>query len=171
MKMGVTNAIVRLGLRMLLVAGLLSGCGERAPQLKSGDPALPFETQALDGRHLRFPADFTGKVVAIRFWADWCPFCKDEMTAIEPIYRQHRDAGLEVIAINVGQSRPVAQRFIDKIPISYTIGLDEESAVARRYGVIGLPTTFFIDRDGKVRHKILGESEAETFARAVRELL
>jgi cytochrome c biogenesis protein CcmG/thiol:disulfide interchange protein DsbE len=162
-------------LRPLAVAGLLglllTACGEPAQRLQTGDPAPQFQIQTLDGRLLDFPADLKGKVVAVRFWADWCRFCKGEMNEIEPVYQQYREQGLEVIAINVGQSRRVAQRFVDKLNISYTIGLDEESVAARRYGVIGLPTTFFVDREGKVQRKILGESELETFTRATTQLL
>lgn len=155
----------------VLLGLLLTACGEPAQRLQTGDPAPRFKIETLDGRLLEFPADLEGKVLAVRFWADWCRFCKDEMNDIEPVYQQYREQGMEVIAINVGQSRKVAQRFMDKLNTSYTVGLDEESVAARSFGVIGLPTTFFIDRDGKVQHKILGESEVETFSRATRELL
>lgn len=162
---------LQLALLILLLTTLLSACGERAKQLQSGEAAPSLEVETLDGKRLNFPADFSGKVVALRFWADWCPFCKDEMNAIEPIFQQYQEQGLEILAINAGQSRRVAQRFIDKLQISYTVGLDEESEAARSYGVLGLPTTFFIDREGKVQRKILGESEADTFARVIKELL
>ena len=155
----------------LLCGLLLTACGEPARRLQAGDPAPHFKVATLDGRVLDFPADLAGKVVAVRFWADWCRFCKDEMNDIEPVYQQYQDQGMEVVAINVGQSRKVAQRFVDNLNTSYTIGLDEDSVAARSYGVIGLPTTFFIDRDGKVQSKILGESEVETFTRATRDLL
>jgi peroxiredoxin len=156
---------------LTLLAGLLAGCSERAAQLQPGDPAPAVVVQTLAGEQLNLPSDFNGKVVAVRFWADWCPFCEGEMKAIEPVYQQFRDQGLVVVAINVGQSRRVAQRFADKLGVTFIIGLDEESTSASRYGVLGLPTTFFVDRQGKVRNKIIGESEAVTFTRMVKALL
>jgi peroxiredoxin len=147
------------------------GCGERAPRLAKGDAVPHFETTHLDGRALKFPVDYRGQIVALRFWADWCPYCENEMIEIEPVYRDLQAQGLSVLAINVGQSREVARRFILNLGVSYDVGLDESSDIARNYGVLGLPTTFIIDKHGKVRRKILGESDAKTLEALARELL
>jgi peroxiredoxin len=150
---------------------LASGCGEPVPKLQSGDPAPDFETVDLTGAPVRFPADFAGEVVAVRFWADWCPFCKSEMRALEPVYQQLKGEGLRILAINVGQSRSTAAAFVHDLELSYGVALDEASQTARRFGVVGLPTTFFVDRSGHVRGKILGESDPATFEQMVTGLL
>jgi peroxiredoxin len=112
-----------------------------------------------------------GKVVVVRFWADWCRFCEKEMTEIEQVYKELSGRGLRVLAVNVGQDRETAQRFVERLELSYTTLLDPESETARNYGVIGLPTTFFIDRQGRIHSKILGESDASIFRQAVEPLL
>lgn len=150
---------------------LCLGCGESAPRLEKGDFAPGFRTTHIGGKALYFPTDYRGKVVALRFWAEWCPYCEKEMREIEPIYRDLAPKGFSVLAINVGQSREVAERFIRKLGISYNVGLDESSEIARSYGVLGLPTTFIINQHGKVQRKILGESDADTFRTLVKKLL
>ncbi|GAB6042552.1 TlpA family protein disulfide reductase [Endothiovibrio diazotrophicus] len=154
----------------MLALALLAGCGgEQRPRLQHGDPAPPFQTENLAGEKIGLPA--TGEVVAIRFWADWCPYCKKEMGDIEPVYRELKGRGLRVWAVNVGQDRETAKAFVDKLGVSYQTLLDADSSIARAYGVIGLPTTYFIDRQGKVASKILGEADAATFRHAVEPLL
>lgn len=159
------------GLWSACLAFLLVGCGEPARQLQVGDPAPAFTTRRLDGSALTFPDDYRGQVVALRFWADWCRFCRDEMKAIEPIFLRLHGSGLAVLAVNVGQSQAVAERFVRSLGISYETALDPDTVVARRYGVVGLPLTYFVDRQGRVREKVLGEADAAVFERMAGGLL
>ena len=129
----------------------------RAPQLTAGE--------------LEFPAAMAGRPLVIRFWADWCKYCEAEMQAIEVVYQRHREKGLNVVAINAGQDRATAAAFVKKIGVTYPVLLDEPSAIAKRYGVVGLPTTFFVDAGGIVRGKIVGEADAATFEREAVALL
>jgi cytochrome c biogenesis protein CcmG/thiol:disulfide interchange protein DsbE len=158
---------------LLVIASLLllAGCGARSTQPKAGDPAPPFTAARLDGSQLYFPDDYRGRVVALRFWADWCPYCKDEMRDLQAVYTRERDAGLVILAVNVGQSAEVARRFARSLGITYEVALDQDAEVSGRYGVVGLPLTYFVDRGGRVRGKILGEATAETFAATAAPLL
>jgi peroxiredoxin len=153
------------------MAVVMAGCGEASLQLENGQEAPGFTLERLGEGSLDFPADLRGQVVALRFWADWCPFCESEMRDLEPVYKGYRDEGLRVLAINVRQDRETAARFIDRLDISYAVLLDADGSVARDYGVIGLPTTFFVDREGRVATRILGESTPEVFERIVQGLL
>lgn len=152
----------RLCLWPLLIVVLLAGCDAPAPRLQAGDPAPGFALATPHGKVMRL-ADLGGQVVAVRFWADWCAYCESEMKALEPVYRQLHPQGLEILAINVAQDRDTVLRFTKRLDFSYPALLDSESEAARRYGVIGLPMTVFVDRVGRVRGKILGESDAGTF--------
>lgn len=161
----------RLTILPLFLLLLVTGCGEDHPQLVNGEATPAFSLERLAGGVTRYPDDLAGKVVAIRFWADWCPFCEGEMRLLEPLYEKYRAEGLVILAINVRQDAATAQRFIAKLGISYQTLLDPEGEVARAYGVMGLPTTFFIGRDGRLKSRILGESTPEVFERIIREQL
>ena len=162
---------IPLGILSTLFLLLVSGCNQDRPTLARGEPLPGFTLERLGGGTTSFPADLQGKVVAIRFWADWCPFCKTEMRDIEPVYRQYRDQGLVILAVNVRQDRATAERFIQKLGISDEVLLDSEGRLARAYGVSGLPTSFIADRSGRLRTRIIGESTPELFQQIIRELL
>lgn len=157
---------------LLILALLLSACGNEAAKanINIGSNAPAFLTSRVDGAAERFPAAYAGKALVVRFWADWCKYCEGEMRAIEPVYRANQGK-LQVLAINAGQDKATISAFMAKLDVSYPALLDENSAIARSYGVVGLPTTFFIDGQGIVRGKIVGEADEATFARHVQELL
>jgi len=155
----------------VLVLVVLMGCSDESPKLIKGQSMPGFILDRLESGSLDFPNALRGKVVAIRFWADWCPFCESEMKNIEPVYQQNQERGLAILAINVRQDRKTAAAFIRKLNISYDVLLDRDGEVARRYGVIALPTTFIVDRQGNLHTRILGESTPEVFHKIVEELL
>jgi peroxiredoxin len=157
---------------LAILTALLAGCDAgSAVKLNVGDAAPAFDARRLDGSSVRFPQDYAGRAVALRFWADWCRYCEDEMKGIEPIYRQRRRQGLEVLAVNVGQAPDKVSAFVGKLGISYPALLDEPGDIARRYGVMALPTTYFVDAGGVIRGKVLGEADAASFDRLAGELL
>jgi peroxiredoxin len=156
----------------LLALFLLAGCSADLPQaVKNGLPAPAFSAQTLEGQTVNFPADFKGKVVALRFWADWCPYCGPEMRDIEPIYRRLKSRGLEVVALNAGQGPDAVAKFLHNTTVGYPVLMDQSVKAVGLYGVVGLPYTYLIDRDGIVRGRIAGETTAEVFERQVTALL
>jgi peroxiredoxin len=93
------------------------------------------------------------------------------MKDIEKVYQRLKPRGLEVIAINAGQDRKTVVEFMKKLGVSYPALLDEDSSIAKRYGVVGLPTTYFVDAKGIVRAKLIGEADEAGFERAALEAL
>lgn len=160
-------------LTFLLSFALLAGCGSDNPAVKlnMGDLAPKFQTLTVDGKNSAFPEAYAGKPLVIRFWADWCKYCEGEMKAIESVYQRHKGQGLEVLAINAGQDKASIEAFIKKVGFTYPALLDEKSNIARSYGVVGLPTTYFVDAKGVIRAKIIGEADEATFERQVLEML
>ncbi|MGE5478160.1 MAG: TlpA family protein disulfide reductase [Bacteroidales bacterium] len=151
---------------------LLAGCGEDAVKAPhTGDPLRPFATQSLNGAAFSLPEAAAGKVVVVRFWATWCAFCKDEMKDIEPLWQAESGRGLLVLAVNAGQKPAEIEKFVADLGITYPVLLDPDSKIARSYGVTGLPMTFVVDRDGRVRYRILGESDRAGFRKMVEGLL
>lgn len=157
----------------LLFVFLLNACGGEAPKtnVNVGSAAPAFQSQKLDGGAAAFPEGFAGKPVVLRFWADWCKYCEGEMKAIEQVYQRHQGRGLIILAVNTGQDKKAAEAFMQKIAVSYPAVLDEQSAIAKRYGVVGLPTTFFVDGTGVIRAKIIGEADEVTFERHAEAIL
>ncbi|MEW5786784.1 MAG: TlpA disulfide reductase family protein [Pseudomonadota bacterium] len=155
-----------------LLALLLTGCAEdRPPAPVNGQAAPGFTLERLDGARVTLPVDLAGRVVAVRFWADWCPYCRKEMAALQPVHARLHAQGLEILAVNVAQDRDTARRFAESIGIAYPVLLDPEGATARAYGVQALPVTWLVDRQGILRGKILGEATAELFETRVKALL
>lgn len=150
---------------------ITSGCKQKQLQLKIGDPAPKFTLSDLKGNEVTVPDDFKDKIVVIRFWADWCTYCAEEMPIIDTIYNKYKEKGIVVLAVNVGQPREVAEAFVTNIKISYPVLLDTYSVTAKKYGVTGLPTTFILDRNGVIREKILGEAEKTAFEKMIVGLL
>ncbi len=162
----------KISLRFIfLSAALLVGCGNDGAQLKAAQQAPVFELPQLEGDPIKFPEQLKGKVVALRFWADWCPYCATEMEALEPVYQQYKDQGLVILAINVKQSFRMVKYFAGTLGVSYNILMDQSGEVAEAYGVLGLPATFFVDDNGAIGNRILGESTPETFEKILLDMM
>lgn len=156
----------------LIAVLAISACdSSTSARLNNGDTAPAFTTSSLSAATVKFPDDLRGKAVVVRFWADWCRYCEDEMKAIERVWQRHKGEGLEVIAINAGQDKATVAAFIQKIGVTYPALLDESASISKQYGVLALPTTYFIGRDGKIQTKVLGEADEATFERIATALL
>ncbi len=125
----------------------------------------------LDGASVDFPAAYASKPVVLRFWADWCKYCEGEMKIIDTVWQRHAHSGLTILAVNAGQDKDTVAAFMQKLGVGYTAAMDESSTIAKRYGVVGLPTTYLIDGQGVVRGKIIGEADEAMFERHVQQLL
>ena len=157
---------------LLIPLFLLTACGGEAPNVPSnGTPAPAFKAERLSGGTLELPGDLAGKVVAIRFWADWCPYCRNEMAALNPLYADLKAQGMEMLAVNVAQGRDRIEPFVADLKIVYPVLFDPDGRIARSYGVSALPVTWFVDREGRLRGKIVGESTPDIFLARARELL
>jgi len=139
--------------------------------LMIGDPAPRVALNDLAGGRMTIPDSLKGKVVIIHFWAEGCSSCALEMPAFESLYAEYKSKGLIVVAVNVGQQRDAVSAFIKKMGLSYPVVLDPDSIAARNYGVFGLPRTFFLDRAGRIKYKILGEASEKTLRKLVLKII
>lgn len=96
-------------------------------------------------------SDLRGKPVWINFWATWCPPCKQEMPEMQTLYEKHAAQGLEIVGVDVQESAADVEKFTTEGGFKWTFVLDEEGAVTDRYLVSGLPSHFFVDRDGVIQ--------------------
>jgi peroxiredoxin len=136
--------------------------------VETGQPAPDFVLEARaagggkDGRGaisaVRL-SDYRGRVVVLNFWASWCGPCRQEMPEFQAEYaRRGRDGGVVILAIDALSldSREAADRFIEDMGVTFPVAFDATGDVLERYRVRGLPSTFFIDRDGIVRGATFG---------------
>ena len=156
---------------LMMLAALLTGCDAPDSGIARNAPPPGFRLVRLDGSTARFPEDYAGQVVAIRFWADWCPSCRPEMVGLEPLYQRLKPRGLAILAVNVTQPLETVRAFTKPLHLSYEILLDLHGETMRAYRVMGLPMTFIVDRQGLLRTRIIGEASPETFEQAVTPLL
>jgi peroxiredoxin len=100
--------------------------------------------------------DYRGKVVFLAFWASWCEFCREELPAVERLYREFKPRGLEVVAVAIKDKREDTLAFAKKSKLSYPILLDPEGEVGLLYGAFGTPAIYLIDRNGTVLARVWG---------------
>jgi cytochrome c biogenesis protein CcmG/thiol:disulfide interchange protein DsbE len=129
---------------------------EKSSLPKLGTAAIDFNCQDLKGQTWSLDK-VRGKVVLLRFWADWCPYCRYEMPVIDKYYRKLNKEGFLVLAVNVKQSPEVALAFTAQLDITFPVPLDPDGKMAKRYGVYAIPTNFLIDRQGVIREILIGE--------------
>lgn len=139
---------------------------------KVGQPAPDFDLKTLDGGRVRL-AEQRGHPVLVNFWASWCKPCSDEMPEIIRAYQKLRAVGLEVLAINLTdqERKRDIQRFADEFQLPFPVALDAQGKVSRRYGLIGVPMTVFVDSDGIVRAVHPGPMTTETLNRGLAAIL
>jgi peroxiredoxin len=132
-------------------------CIETGPQ--TGKLAPPFELADINGKKVSL-ADYKGKVVLINFWATFCKPCKAEMPSLNNLFLAFKNDGFVVLSICTDSSEKPVLSFLKDNAISFPVLMDKEQEVYfDLYGVLGLPTSFLIDRDGVIREHIKGERQ------------
>lgn len=129
--------------------------------LSKGDQPPDFTLTTLEGKEVRL-SDYRGQKVILNFWATWCPPCKAEMPHMEEYYQ--KEPGAEILAVNLTSQERMegaAQKFVDGYEITFPVLLDKDGAVGNAYSIITIPTTFMIDSEGIIQHKILGPMNQE----------
>jgi len=115
-----------------------------------GAKAPDFEWTGLDGQILRL-SSYRGKVVVVNFWATWCPPCREEMPALQRVAASESD--VIVLEVDLMEPGDKARSFLDSLGLDRLQPvLDTDGATTRRFGVLTLPSTFFVDKDGVIRH-------------------
>jgi cytochrome c biogenesis protein CcmG/thiol:disulfide interchange protein DsbE len=126
-------------------------------------PAAPaFELARLDGSGTVSLASLRGKAVVVNFWASWCEPCKEESPRLEQAWERFRERDVVVLGIDTHDFKSEARRFVERYELSYPMLHDKGGATYKRYGLVGLPETMFIDGDGEIVAWVQGPlSEAD----------
>ncbi|WP_240419459.1 redoxin domain-containing protein [Paenibacillus periandrae] len=150
-----TTLVVIVVIGAALIYTLFQPQPKLAHSLKPGDPAPDFTSITLDGASIKL-SDYRGKGVLLNFWASWCTPCVEEMPRMNKAYRLNT-SNVEIIAVNVGESRGTAREFLTTLGIDFPVWLDPSGEAAQSYKVTGLPATFLIDKQGRLVKAVAGE--------------
>ncbi|OFW32962.1 MAG: hypothetical protein A3J28_17740 [Acidobacteria bacterium RIFCSPLOWO2_12_FULL_60_22] len=138
--------------------------------VKNPQPVPAFTILSLDGQTIS-PAHLDGKVVLLNFWATWCPPCREEIPDL--IELQDKYGGrLQIIGLSVDTgSQETVKRFVEERKINYPVAIASPELEAKFGGVMGLPTSFLVDTEGRVVQKHVGLHEPVLYDREIRALL
>ena len=162
----------------LVAAALVAaGCGRPAPVPAKGDaaadkPATPqFTLKNLEGNEVRL-ADSNGTVRLVSFWATWCAPCREEIPVFKELQAAYGSKGFTLLAVSMDEGgAKVVKPFADENKIDYPVLLGGEDTAEAFGGIGGLPTTFILDRDGKIVESYFGAVPKRFLVAKVEELL
>ena len=147
---------------------VIVGCQK---EVEAGPTAPDFSLKDLSGQTVTLE-QYRGKVVLLDFWATWCPPCRAEIPHFVELYSEYRKKGLEVIGVSLDSNPEKALLpFIEEYKINYTMLIGNRDVTDSYGGVISIPTTFVIDREGNIRKKYLGYRDKSVFEKDIEELL
>jgi len=145
---------------IIVVVGVVLALSFSAPNVSVGravigKPISDFTLTDINGVTHKI-SDYKGRPVLINAWATWCPPCRAEMPDLHAFYLKHQAEGLEMLAINSGESQPVVASFIQQMGFTFPALVDQSKAVLNGLGIDGLPTSILVGRDGTVKYIHVG---------------
>ncbi|MBR7890104.1 TlpA family protein disulfide reductase [Marinomonas sp. A79] len=113
------------------------------------------------------------QVLLVDFWASWCGPCRESFPWMSDIQAKYKTQGLKVIAINLDQDKNQALNFLKKYPPGFTVLFDNKAAMPDRFGVIGMPTSYLVDREGRIRavHTGFHQDQLGNYEQLITQLL
>ncbi len=168
------NTRFRFWMGTALLVLLVAGCGGKGDSSKLKAPAFSLPSVTED-RHIAL-ADYENRVLILDFWATWCPPCKREIPHFNELYEEYGEEGLEILGVSVDQGGPdVVRQYMessdpDLVPDYPVVMVDRQTV--QSYGPMQyIPTTYVIDRKGRVQRRFDGYQEKEVFEELVKKLL
>ncbi len=165
---------------LFLAAGWIWLTREIPPSAKSeiisiahpGFPAPDFTLNSLEGSEVTL-SDLNGQPVLVNVWASWCLPCRAEMPAIENIYQEYAEQGLQVLAVNATNQDNLTDvvNFISKNQLTFPVLLNSSGNVSELYQVQSLPTSFFINKEGVITDIMVGEMSEALLRIRIEELM
>ncbi|ALC81454.1 MULTISPECIES: thiol-disulfide oxidoreductase ResA [Bacillus] len=157
--MGRKRLVIRTGILLVLMGTLAytlyNAVFASEEKISEGSKAPNFALQTMDGNEIELD-DLKGKGVFLNFWGTWCEPCKKEFPYMANQYREFKDQGVEVVAVNVGESNLAVNNFRESYEVNFPVVIDKDRQVLEAYDVNPLPTTFLISPEGKVVKVVTG---------------
>lgn len=150
---------IRTGILLVMLAALCytmyNSVFAKQDRVKEGSIAPNFVLQSVDGERIELK-ELKGKGVFLNFWGTWCGPCKQEFPYMANQYEVFKDRGVEIVAVNVGESNIAVKNFMESYGVNFPVAMDKDRQVTEAYDITPLPTTFLINPEGKVIKVIKG---------------
>jgi cytochrome c biogenesis protein CcmG/thiol:disulfide interchange protein DsbE len=160
-------AIIVVSLSASLVLAL-SGQDQKIPVAAAKAP--DFSLTTINGKQVKL-SDYKGKVVLLDFWATWCVPCQAEIPRFAEFQKKHGQQGFQVIGISMDDSPAPVRSFYTKFDLNYPVALGTKKVAESYGGILGLPVTFLIDRDGYIVKQYEGEANLDEMQAELAKLL
>jgi peroxiredoxin len=186
LKKGYFVLVRAVSIYLLITGAIIFSCGkkdtpgnktEEVKKTREGisewEIAPDFTLKDLDGVEKSLK-ELRGSIVLLNFWATWCSPCRIEIPSMVELYKKYKDRGLEIIGVNLDKlGKSDVEKFSLEHKINFPVLLNPSGDVAALYGVVVLPTTVFLDRNGKIKGRISGAVDwtAEANLNAIETLL
>lgn len=138
-------------------------------KVQVGKTAPNFSLMDTNGNSITLQ-NLRGKGVLLNFWGTWCKPCEEEMPYMNELYASYKDKGVEIVALNADETNLAVKNFAQQYKLAFPIAIDKGQKVINTYGVGPLPTTFLIDKNGKVLKQITGTQTKEQIEGYLKEI-
>jgi len=156
---------------MFITAISFGSCSSKPKDPKTSKPAPQFSFSSLEGKTVSMK-DLENKVIVVDFWATWCGPCREEIPHLNKLYSELKGKGFEIVGISMDTDGTDAVKdFAKELRIEYPIVIGDDKDAEAFGGIIGLPTTFIIDRKGNIVKKYVGLPSPGDMERIVKELV
>jgi thiol-disulfide isomerase/thioredoxin len=157
---------------LTLVSAFLSAArGTAADAFGPGQPAPAWQLKDLDGKPVSSEA-FKGKVVVVDFWATWCGPCVSEIPGYVALAKKYGPEGLAIVGVSLDRAGPArVKEFVRQHGMNYTVVMGDDSIVETFGGFDAIPTTFLIDRSGRIVHRKTGSMAHDAYEKLVKQAL
>jgi thiol-disulfide isomerase/thioredoxin len=164
--------IAPLALLLVVAAVGIGWQSLSSTQARGGrDRARPFTVRTLDGRTVRL-SDLRGRPVIVDFWATWCAPCRASMPLLDRMQSRFASRGLVIVGLSVDDTPAQSVRdFVQRLGVHFPIAMASEGLIEDYGPVRSIPTTIFIDRQGRIVRRVVGYVDHETLEGFVREIL
>jgi len=150
------NVFIVVALVLIAFCAVAVGMGNATEKIVP--KAADFTLKDLKGNNVTL-SSFRGKQVLITFGATWCPYCVKEVPELNAFFDKHQDKDVKVLSVDINESADKVASFAKKHNVKYTILLDSDGEVAKKYEVYGIPAIFLIDKDGIIKYSGAGSPE------------